>query len=137
MKIHVITLVLLTLTIVFVAAGSYAYDPVDVTIDIKVAPNTLNIQSQGTVVTVHTDIAYGAVVGSSVTLNDIEIESYKADNRGNFVAKFSINAVKELVDEGVLELGTITLTLEGMTTDDKSFLGSQDITVVDNVPAGK
>ena len=38
--------------------------------------------------------------------------------------------VKELVVEGDLELGTITLTLAGTTTNDESFSGSQDITVV-------
>ena len=39
------------------------------TIEIDVAPNVLNIASSGTVVTVHTDIAYSAVAGASVSLN--------------------------------------------------------------------
>ncbi len=105
-------------------------------IDIDVAPNTLNIQSQGTVVTVHTDIPFAAVEASSVTLNDIEIKSYKADNCGNFVAKFLMSAVKDLVDEGHLELGIIKLTLDGLTTNNDEFTGSQDITVIDIEPAG-
>ena len=57
-------------------------------IEIDVAPNVLNIQSESTVVTVHTDIAYSLVVGASVYLNDVEIYYSKSDNRGYFVAKF-------------------------------------------------
>ncbi len=135
MKSRIISLVLLLLiTLAFAASGSHADEGI---INITVAPNTLNIQSQGTIVTVHTNIAYSAVDGSSVTLNGIEIEFYKADNQGNFVAKFEMSAVKDLVDDGALELGTIILTLEGMTTGGESFTGDDIITVMDNVPAGK
>lgn len=106
-------------------------------IEIDVAPNTLNIQSQGSLVTVHTDIAYGCVVSSSVTLNGIEIKFSKIDNRGNFVAKFDMAEVKALVDDGLLELGAITLTLEGTTTSNEVFTGSQEITVVNINPVGR
>ena len=105
-------------------------------IEIDVAPNTLNIQSQGTVVTVHTDIPFAAVDALSVSLNYIEIRSYKADNCGNFVAKFLMSAVKDLVDEGHLELGIIMLTLRGLTNDNTEFTGSQEITVINIEPAG-
>lgn len=106
----------------------------DITID--VAPNTLNIESEGHTVTVHTDIPYNDVLGHTVTLNGIEIHSYKSDNLGDFVAKFSMLAVEALVDDGILELGEITLTLVGYTTDNQVFTGSQTITVISIIPEG-
>lgn len=79
----------------------------------------------------HTDIAYGAVIGSTVYLNDILIQSWKSDNRGNFVAKFDIEAIKDLpLDIG----GYNTLSLEGETTSGEIFCGSQEILVVDKGP---
>jgi len=87
--------VLLLVGLLVSPAISYS-DDYDFEIEIDVSPNVLNIQSQGTVVTVHTDIGFSAVVGSSVLLNDVEIQSWKADNRGNFVAKFFMDAIKEL-----------------------------------------
>jgi hypothetical protein len=98
------------------------------TIDIQVAPNVLNLQNQGQVVTVHTDIPYSQVVGSSVSMNDIEIESWKSDNQGYFVAKFNMDAIQGLplnIDE------YNTLTLEGTKTDGTTFTGEDDILVID------
>lgn len=97
-------------------------------ITIDVAPNVLNLQNNAQVVTVHTDIAYGLVQVSTVYLNDIAISSWKADLRGNFVAKFIMNEVKSLP----LLIGDYsTLTLVGVTTDGEAFVGRQDIMVVD------
>ena len=101
-------------------------------ITIDVAPNVLNIQSEGQVVTVHTDIAYGSVYASSVYLNGIEISSWKVDNRGNFVAKFLMVEIKML--EGLKIDDYNTLTLLGLTTDNEPFLGTQDIKVIDIGP---
>ncbi len=112
-------------------------------IDIQVSPSTLNIQSDGQVVTVHTSIAYSSVVdadqqeASAVTLNEIPISWWKADNQGNFVAKFLMSEVKALVDTGELECpGENTLTLTGITTDGAPFTGTETITVIDIVPSG-
>ena len=106
-------------------------------ISIDVAPSTLNIQSQGEVVTVHTSIAFSSVVGGTVTLNDIPISWWKADNQGNFVAKFLMSEVKALADSGGLSVpGENTLTLVGSTTDGPEFTGSQTITVINVQPAG-
>jgi hypothetical protein len=106
-------------------------------IDIDVAPATLNIQSQGQVVTVHTSIAYWAVDHDNVYLNDILISSWKADNQGNFVAKFLMTEVKALADSGDLEVpGENVLSLLGYTTDGAEFTGSEVITVIDVEPAG-
>jgi hypothetical protein len=98
-------------------------------ITIDVAPNVLNIQSSGQVVTVHTDIAYGVVQASTVYMNNVAISSWKSDLRGNFVAKFVMNEIKGLP----LVIGDYnTLMLVGVTTSNESFWGSQDILVVDN-----
>ena len=106
-------------------------------IDIDVAPNVLNIQSQGEVVSVHTNILIGQVVGGSVTLNGVEIEWWKSDNRGNFVAKFLMSEVKALADTGDLIVpGENELTLVGYTTNGVEFTGSQTITVIDVEPVG-
>ncbi len=98
-------------------------------ITIDVAPNVLNLQNNAQVVTVHTDIAYGAVQASTVYLNEVEISSWKSDLRGNFVAKFNIDEIKDLP----LVIGEYnTLTLAGTTTSGEAFSGSQDILVVSN-----
>jgi hypothetical protein len=107
-------------------------------ITIEVAPSTLNIQSQGQVVTVHTSIAFSSVVGGTVSLNGIPIDWWKADNQGNFVAKFLMSEVKALADTGGLDVpGENELTLVGYTTDGAEFTGSQTITVINVEPAGK
>jgi hypothetical protein len=113
-------------------SASTPTEPTDapvIQITIEVAPNVLNIQSEGQVVTVHTDLAYGYVVASSVLLNGVKIDSWKADDRGNFVAKFVMSAIKNLP----LSLGQLnTLRIDGTATDGKSFWGSKGIMVVSN-----
>lgn len=103
-------------------------------IEITVSPNVINIQSEATVVTVHTDIAYGAVAGATVELNGIAIAWSKADARGNFVAKFVAEEVKDLVKDGQLDLGTVTLTLTGETRLGVTFSGSDDVEIIDVIP---
>ena len=110
-------------------AKCFAYDIV-----IDVSPNVLNIQSQSTVVTVHTDVAYNLVVGASVFLNGVAIDWWKADDRGNFVAKFSSDEIKTLDGLKIGDYNTLVLT--GFTTGGEAFIGTQDIMVIDNVPAG-
>jgi len=97
---------------------------------IRIAPNVLNIGSSGTVVTIHTSLPFSSIVAATVTLNDLEIQSWKADARGNFVAKFSMSDVKALVTSGTLSLGQVTLTLEGLTLGGDDFSASSIIMVV-------
>ncbi len=106
-------------------------------ITITVSPNVINIASASTVVTVHTDIAFSLVDGATVTLNEVPINYWKSDNRGNFVAKFEASAVKALFDEGKLELGTVTLMLVGDTIDGESFSASDTVKVINIIPKGK
>lgn len=103
-------------------------------IEIRVAPNVLNIENQGEVVTIHTDIAYSLVAFETVTLNGIEIHSWKADDRGNFVAKFLMEAVKSLPNLVIDDYNTLTLT--GETTGGEIFTGSKEIMVIQVVAVG-
>lgn len=104
-------------------------------IDIQVSPSTLNLQNQGEWVTVHTDIAYSLVVSGEVTLNGVPIEWSKADNQGNFVAKFVIGAIVGLPD--LVIGGYNTLTLQGVTTDGEQFEGSDEVMVINVIPKKK
>ncbi len=98
-------------------------------IAIDVSPHVLNIQSNGTVVTVHTDISYSLVNAYTVYLNGVPIQSWKADDRGNFVAKFSMDEVKQL--EGLAIGDYNTMQLVGVTTEGEPFVGEEDILVID------
>ncbi|NCC26764.1 MAG: hypothetical protein EOM22_01065 [Gammaproteobacteria bacterium] len=102
---------------------------------IQVSPNVLNIGSQGNVVTVHTDLPYASVDVHSVFLNSVPIASWKADDQGNFVAKFDINAVKSL--DGLIIGGENALMLTGVTCDGEPFVGTDWVRVVDVVPRGR
>ncbi|MBT8490989.1 MAG: hypothetical protein KJN62_08065 [Deltaproteobacteria bacterium] len=112
---------------------SYGEEAIAVAIDI--APATLNIQSGGSVVTVHTDISYYAVDFSSVYLNGVFIQSWKADDCGYFVAKFSMDTIKTL--DGLIIGDYNTLTLLGATKSGEAFMGADEIKVIDIVPSGK
>ena len=107
-----------------------AYD-----IEIDVAPNIINLRSASVVVTVHTDIAYSLVLGSSVFMNGVAISHWKADARGNFVAKFSSDEIKSLDGLKIDDYNTLVLT--GYTSDGEAFMGSQEILVIDVIPQGK
>ena len=120
----------LALVLFQMPAQCHAFD-----IEIDVSPNVLNIQSQSTIVTVHTDIAYSLVVGASVFLNGVAIDWWKSDDRGNFVAKFESDEIKTL--DGLIIGDYNTLVLTGYTTGGEAFIGTQDIMVINNIPAGK
>jgi len=123
--------------VVFQTSPTYADEQDPIEIIIQVSPATLNIQNQGEVVTVHTDIAYSLVLGATVSLNNIPIAWWKSDNQGNFVAKFLIEEVKELVSKLNLDLPQeITLTLSGITTYGENFIGAETITAIDVTPSG-
>lgn len=101
---------------------------------IDVSPNVLNLQSSGTVVTVHTNVAYNTVVASSVFLNSVPIFFYKSDDRGYFVAKFVMDDVKDLP----FIIGELNiLTFVGFTDDGVAFTGTQDIKIIDVTPKGR
>lgn len=108
-----------------------SFTPTLTEIEIDVAPAVLNLQNQAQVVTVHTSIAYGLVVASTVYLNDIAIDSWKADDRGFFVAKFLMNDVKNLP----FNIGADNrLMLVGKTITGENFWGEETIKVINVIP---
>jgi hypothetical protein len=120
-----------------VTLGLFVFPAATLALDIQidVAPNVLNIQSESVVVTVHTDIAYSTVVGSTVFLNGVEINYWKSDARGNFVAKFLSDEIKTV--DGLIIDDYNTLVLTGYTAGSEAFIGEQEIKVIDVMPQGR
>ena len=126
MKKNILTGLIILCTLLMAVSTSNAYE-----ILIDVSPNVLNLQSNGTVVTVHTNVDYNMVIASSLFLNGVPISFYKSDDRGYFVAKFVMDDVKDLP----LIIGELnTLLLLGATDDGLSFTGTQDIKVISVMP---
>ena len=103
-------------------------------ITIEIAPATLNLQSNGKVVTVHTDVPYSDIDVASVFLGGILIHSWKADDRGYFVAKFLIDDIKGI--GGLVINDYNTLTFIAVTTDGVALSGSSDVMVIDSGTGG-
>ena len=122
MKKNILSAVIILCAMLVAVSTSNAYE-----ILIDVSPNVLNLQSSGTVVTVHTNVDYNTVIASSVFLNGVPISFYKSDDRGYFVAKFVMDDVKDLP----LIIGELNnLLLLGATNDGLAFTGTQDINVI-------
>ncbi|HOX78959.1 MAG TPA: hypothetical protein PLW31_13085 [Bacteroidales bacterium] len=101
-------------------------------IEIQVSPNVLNLQNNGQVVTVHTEIAYWLVDAETVSMNGVAINSWKADDNGNFVAKF---LMEEIVGLPGLVIGDYNeLTLDGTRYDGTTFTGTDEIMVINVIP---
>ena len=96
---------------------------------INVAPNVLVISSQGTKVTIHSNIPAGTVNVSTLELSIdgagslIPIATF-ADARGHLVAKFDMLEVK-----GFVTVPSTVLTLAGIYFDGGSFSASDVIEV--------
>jgi hypothetical protein len=101
----------------------------DILITIEIAPATLNLQSNGKVVTVHTDIAYSDIDVYTVYLQDVPINSSKADDRGNFVAKFLIDDIKG-IDLVINDYNTLELVAK--TTNGDLVSGDADVLVINS-----
>lgn len=114
------------LAMVILAAATQAEDQI---VPIVISPSTINLQWKGQCVTVHADIPYSEVVSRSVTLSTLN-DSISAtatfpDDRGDLVAKFSVEDVRRIV-----ELGMVRLTLAGDTRDG-TFSGTDMVRVID------
>jgi len=97
--------------------------------EIRIAPNTLNLKSDGTVVTVHTDILYWEMDAYSVYLGGVVIDSWKADNRGYFVAKFLMDDIKAI--DGLVLNDYNTFQLVAVTVSGDPVCGEADVMVID------
>lgn len=130
---------LIVAALVSFTAFAFAGDVLSFEITIDVAPNVLNLQrTDDKCVTVHTDIPYNEVNRTSVSLavGSVDIFPYltKSDLKGDLVAKFSMEAVRDF-SLTIDAYNTITLT--GVNVDGESFSGSQEIWVVNNIPSGR
>lgn len=122
-----ISLLTLGLFAVPVLCPSEDTDPI--TVPIVISPSTINLESEGVWVTVHAEIPNSSVIGLSVTLNGVEVIFTKADNRGDLVAKFYVDDVK---DEDIIEPDTTAiLMLSGMTCEGVAFSGTDTIKVIE------
>ena len=98
-------------------------------ITIRIAPATLNLESDGSVVTVHTDVPYSAVAVYTVYLSGVPIQSWKADDRGFFVAKFLMDNVKTI--DGLVINDYNTFRFVALTKNDNPVWGEADVKVID------
>lgn len=97
--------------------------------EIRIAPETLNLNSKGTVVTVHTDVFYSQVDVYSIYLAGVQISAWKADDRGYFVAKFLMDEVKAI--DGLLLNDFNTFVFSGVTLDGQPICGETEVMVID------
>jgi hypothetical protein len=102
---------------------------IEMEITIRIAPETLNLRSEGTVVTVHTDVPYSDIDVYSVYLSGVPIKSWKADDQGNFVAKFSMDSVKAI--DGLVLNDYNELKFVAVTLHDVVVWGEADVMVID------
>lgn len=91
---------------------------------ITVSPSTIVLRSPDKTVSVHSNIPYGIVDTSSLTLNGIEPTGTKADDLGCLVVKLDKADIKQVVSPG-----TVTLTLSGQLTDGTAFEASDTVMV--------
>ena len=99
-------------------------------VKIKISPNAISEVAQGPRnLTVHVDIAYGLVDAGSVELDGIEAASIFPDDRGDLVAKFAMDRVRDRITDAVRQEGDLSLTLTG-TAEGNPFSGTDSIRIV-------
>jgi len=126
---------LVRLSIAFVLVGSFvglawanrACETPDGTFDIMVSPKTIVLSSPCDTITVHSNIPYGAVVVTSVMINDVEVPFTKADDCGDLVAKIGIDALASFLTPNQ----DITLTLSGLLVNGNIFAVDETVAVKD------
>ncbi len=131
---------LLLIVIAVISIGVAAEDSSeDMTIHIDVAPNTLNLESNGNGVTVHTNIAYNKDICDTVTLEvkgengeegeDILIRSCYYDDCGDLVVKVDREDVVDAIRDIDANPTKVTFTLSGSATTGL-FTGTDTIDVI-------
>ena len=97
--------------------------------EIQISPNTLNLRSEGTVVTVHTDVPYPDVDVYTVYLGGVAISAWKADDRGYFVAKFLMEEIK--IIDGLTINDYNLFQFVATTVSGIAICGEADVMVID------
>ena len=116
---------LFILSIVFLIIGSVvglswankACETPDGSFNIMISPSTLVLSSPCDVITVHSNIPYGAVIAASVAVNGVDVPFTKADSCGDLVAKIGVDDLAEFLKPDQV----VTLTLSGLLVDDTVF----------------
>jgi hypothetical protein len=128
---------ILLISLVAVSVGVAAEDKL---INIVVSPHTLNLESHGNGVTVHTNIAYADVNCSTVTLKvegaDITIRSCYPDLCGDLVVKVDRDAVVDAIGDSDASTEA-DFTLTGFTTSEDQFTGTDTIRVIEVAASSK
>ena len=121
---------LVSLAVLGLILGLSAEARADRLINVKISPQTVNLQFEGEWVTVHTNIPYGLVDRDTVALDGIPADLTKYDDRGYLVAKFKVATLSDYL-RGFLDEGSATLTLSGQTIYGDCFSGSDTVRVID------
>lgn len=93
-------------------------------VTIQVSPATIALRSSGHDLTVHADLPFGVVDSGSLTLDGLAATGSFADDRGDLVVKFDLDAVKQRVAPP-----SARLTLYGSEIDGTPFQGSDTVRV--------
>jgi len=108
-------------------------------IHIDVAPKTLNLESNGNGVTVHTNIAYSSVDCNTVTMKVEGVEIYEcscySDYCGDLVVKVDREDVVYAIGYPDVSPTNATFTLSGSTATGL-FTGTDTIDVIDVAQSG-
>ena len=123
-KLCVVGLILVTFLTVGLASVAFAQDD---TVEFVVSPSTLNLESNGGVISLHVDIAYSAVTDVELEVDgqSTPIASTFPDSRGDLVVKCRLATVKEQVSVGE---ATFALTVY---TQSATYSGVDTIKVID------
>lgn len=113
------------------AADTSARAAAETVLEIQISPATLVIASPGPWVTVHTNVPYSTVDGSTVELEGIPATSTFADDCGDLVAKFVRDDICAIVAPP-----EATLTLTGYKHDGEFISGSETIVVYERQNIG-
>jgi len=102
-----------------------------VSVAVQASPHTILLGlDTGSAITVHTDIALGAVERSSVALSGVPANATSAGSCVSLVAKF-----RQADIEAIVGPPSATLALTGVTKDGVPFSGSDTIRVIKNPSA--
>ena len=80
---------------------------------ISISPSTLVLKAPVKCVSVHSNLPYSLVDASSVTLEGVAPYLVTADDLGDMVAKFDVDAIAEVVEAGE-QILTMTCIFDGV-----------------------
>lgn len=124
MCLHRLTALLIAAVVLAFGAVAPGVAQSPMTLDIDIAPKMINMESQGWTFTVHGEILLSKVDRTSIEMNGLYPTEVFADDCGELVAKFDLDAVKRIVYPP-----ETTLTFTGVTVDGVPFVGTAIVRV--------